>query len=198
MLRGPWVPAFAGRTRGGREAGAQEAWWCRCHGTGRSAVGFSPARCLSGFKKKALSVLRRLGWFDVLLVAIQCSVVPGSRRSPGKRRGVGARGLRSRGGVAGMERASAQWGFRRHDARVVLKRKHSPCCGGWGGSMSFWLPSSARWSLGPGVRREDGGRVGGGLGTAVGSLPRSGPQRSGRFAGTWSERIEEERTRGAA
>src|SRR5690625_645911 len=115
MLRGPWVPAFAGKTRGGRKAGAQEPWWCRCHGTGLSAVGFSPARCLSGFKKKALSVLRRLGWFDVLLVAIQSSAVPGSRRSPGKR-GVGKRGPRSRGGAAAKERASAQRGFRRHDA----------------------------------------------------------------------------------
>src|SRR5690625_7835052 len=108
MLRGPWVPACAGKRRGGRKAGAQEPWWCRCHGTGLSAVGFSPARCLSGFKKKALSVLRRLGWFDVLLVAIQCSVVPGSRRSRAEGRGVGqGGGVRGRG-VARGEREEVE------------------------------------------------------------------------------------------
>src|SRR5690625_7126563 len=105
MLRGPWVPAFAGKTRGGRKAGAQEPWWCRCHGTGLSAVGFSPARCLSGFKKKALSVLRRLGGFEVVLVSLRCSVFPGSRRSPGKRRGAGERRRISGGGVAAVRRA---------------------------------------------------------------------------------------------
>src|SRR5690625_7032994 len=114
VLGGPWVPAFAGKTRG-RKARAQERRSCRYHGADLSAAGFSPARCLSGFNKNALSVLRRPGWFDVLLVAIQSSAVPGSRRSPG-RRGVGKRGPRSRGGAAAKERASAQRGFRRHDA----------------------------------------------------------------------------------
>src|SRR5690625_7177601 len=47
-------------------------------------------------------------------------MVPGSRRSPGKR-GVGKRGPRNRGGAAAMERTSAQRAFRRHGARV-----HSP------------------------------------------------------------------------
>src|SRR5690625_1102112 len=55
------------------------------------------------------------------------------------------------------ERASAQWALRRRDVRVVLKRKHPPCRGGCGGLMSFCLPSSAPWSLGPGVRRENEG-----------------------------------------
>src|SRR5690625_2292412 len=46
-----------------------------------------PAGCLGAHEKTAPSVLRRLWWPDVLLVAIQRSVVPGSRRSPGKRGG---------------------------------------------------------------------------------------------------------------
>src|SRR5690625_6156586 len=49
-------------------------------GAGLSAVGSPPARCPSGFKKKAPSVPRRLWWFDVLLVASQRSVVAGHRR----------------------------------------------------------------------------------------------------------------------
>src|SRR5690625_861684 len=67
------------------------------------------------------------------------------------------RGPRNRGGAASTKRASAQWALRRRDARVVLKRKHSPCHGALDGSMSFWLPPSAPWSLGPGVRRENEG-----------------------------------------
>src|SRR5690625_3874042 len=47
-LRGLWVPAFAGKTRG-KKAGAQEPRWCRCHGTDLSAVGFPPARCSGSF-----------------------------------------------------------------------------------------------------------------------------------------------------
>src|SRR5690625_2363269 len=40
-----------------------------------------------------------------------------------------------------------------------LERQHPSCRGGYGGSMSFWLPSRARWSLDPGVRREDDERA---------------------------------------
>src|SRR5690625_4058534 len=54
---------------------------------------------------------------------------------------------------------SAQWIFRRHDAWVLVKSRHLLCCGGHGGSMPFWLPSRARWSLGPGVRWEDDERA---------------------------------------
>src|SRR5690625_7482770 len=61
----------------------QEPRWVRCHGTDLSAVGFLPARCSGSLEKTARSVPRRLWWFDVLLAASQCSVVPGSRRSPG-------------------------------------------------------------------------------------------------------------------
>src|SRR5690625_7394397 len=43
-------------------------------------------------RKTPPSVPRRLWWFNVLLVATQCSVVPGSRPSPGKRGGRKARG----------------------------------------------------------------------------------------------------------
>src|SRR5690625_7677108 len=38
---------------------------------------------------------------------------------------------------------------------MLMKKKHPPCCGGCGGLMSFWLPPSARWSLDPGLRREN-------------------------------------------
>src|SRR5690625_5274820 len=55
------------------------------------------------------------------------------------------------------ERTSAHWALRRHDARVLLKRKHPPCRRALGGPMSFWLPSNAPWSLDPGVRRENEG-----------------------------------------
>src|SRR5690625_1514597 len=50
--------------------------------------------------------------------------------------------------------------------------------------MSFWLPPSARWFLGPGVRRENEGLGKRGPGAAVVSLPQSGPQRGGYSAGT--------------
>src|SRR5690625_6187567 len=50
--------------------------------------------------------------------------------------------------------------------------------------MSSWLPSRARWSLGPGVRRENEGEESEGLGTAVVPLPRNGPQGSQGSAGT--------------
>src|SRR5690625_2344076 len=83
VLRGPWVPAFAGKTRS-RKAGAQEPRWRRFHETDLSAVGLLPARC------------------------------PGA-----------------------------------------LEKQHAPCRGALDGSMSFWPPASAPWSLDPGVRRED-------------------------------------------
>jgi len=65
------------------------------------------------------------------------------------------RGPRNRGGAAATERTSAQWAFRRRGVRVLLKRKHPLCRGGCGDSMSVWLPSRTRWSLGPGLRREN-------------------------------------------
>src|SRR5690625_3058534 len=54
---------------------------------------------------------------------------------------------------------SAQWIFRRHDAWVLVHSRRSSDRGGCGGSMPSWLPSRARWSLGPGVRWEDDERV---------------------------------------
>src|SRR5690625_1611924 len=66
---------------------------------------------------------------------------------------------RASGRALPREWISAQWIFRRHDAWVLVKRRHLLCCGGHGGSMRFWLPSRARWSLGPGVRWEDDERV---------------------------------------
>src|SRR5690625_2396199 len=36
-----------------------------------------------------------------------------------------------------------------------LEKTAPSCCGGRGGLMSFWLPPSAPWSLGPGLRREN-------------------------------------------
>src|SRR5690625_2690063 len=148
---------------------------------------------LGFFFKAARSVPPRRSCVVVLLVATQCSVVSGSRRSLG-RRWVGKRGPRSRDGAASTKRASAQWALRRQDARVhapfvspakagaqeprwrrccgtdlsavsfpptrcsgSFEKQHSPCRGALDGSMSFWLPPSAPWSLGPGVRRENEG-----------------------------------------
>src|SRR5690625_1984558 len=85
------------------------------------------------------------------------------------------RGPRSRGGAAVAERTSAQWVLHRHDAWMLMKRRHLLCCGGPGGLMSSWLPSRARWSLGPGVRRENEGEESEGLGTAVVPLSQNGP-----------------------
>src|SRR5690625_5466122 len=68
------------------------------------------------------------------------------------------RGPRNRGGAVVTERTSAQRIFRRHNVRVSLKEQHAPCCGGCGGSMSFWLPSNAPRSLGPGARRDNEGQ----------------------------------------
>src|SRR5690625_2107602 len=77
-----------------------------------------------------------------------------SLRFPRESGGPGARAVaRPRGWV------SAQWIFRRHDAWVLVKSRRILCCGGHGGALRSWLPSSARWSLGPGVRWEDDERV---------------------------------------
>src|SRR5690625_5623984 len=50
--------------------------------------------------------------------------------------------------------------------------------------MPFWLPPSAPWSLGPGVRRENERWESGGPGAAVVPHPLAGPQRSGPSTGT--------------
>src|SRR5690625_3091596 len=60
------------------KAGAQEPRWCGCHVADLSTTGFPLARCSGAFERPAPSVPRRLWWFDVLLAAVQCSVVPGS------------------------------------------------------------------------------------------------------------------------
>src|SRR5690625_1094909 len=102
------------------------------------------------------SVLQSPWWPDVLLVAVQSSVVPGSRRSPGKRR-VGKRGPRSRGGAAATERTSAQQVFHRYSVRGSLKTSALPaaeslvtrcpfgCRPGFGGS---WIPAFAGKTMG--------------------------------------------------
>src|SRR5690625_6474512 len=94
------------------------------------------------------------------------------------------RGPRSRDGAAATARTSAQRAFCRHDAQALLKSQHAPCHGGHGGSMSFWLPASAPWSLGRGVRRENEGQEGGGPAAVAVPLPQHGPQRRGPSAGT--------------
>src|SRR5690625_7938840 len=74
----------------------------------------------------------------------------------------------SHDGAAATERTAAQRAFRQHDARVLFKRRHPPCCGGCGGLMSVWLPPRAWWSLDPGVRREDNERSVRGMDSARG------------------------------
>src|SRR5690625_4466330 len=113
VLGGPWIPAFAGKTM--REIGAKpgpfrvfqtSATLSMCpprspsfpprkrgprnRGVAAateptSAQPLSLRDALPIFQKTSPSVPRRPWWFDVLLAATQCSVVPGSRRSPGKR-----------------------------------------------------------------------------------------------------------------
>src|SRR5690625_3755299 len=119
VLGGPWVPPFAGKTRG-RKA----------RGPGATMVPLSR----SGPQCSVLSANTMRGF-------------PPLSFPPRKR------GPRSRGGAAVRERTSAQWVFRRRGVRVLEKRRHPPCCGGRGGSMSFWPPPSAPCSLDPGVRR---------------------------------------------
>src|SRR5690625_3891587 len=111
------------------KAGAQEPRWCRCHGTDLSAVNPPPARCLGS----------RSFRFPCALFSF-----PPRKRGP-----------RNRSGAAATERTSAQRTFRRRGAQALLKKQHPPCCGGCGGLMSFWLPPSAPWPLGPGLRREN-------------------------------------------
>jgi len=167
------------------KAGAQGPRWCRCHCTNLSAVGSPPARCSGSLEKTAPSLPQSPWRPDVLLAATQCSVVPGSRRSPGKRGGrkAGAQGPRwCRCHGADLSAAGSP------PARCSgsLEKQHALCRGGCGGSMSFWPPPSARWSLAPGVRRENEGRVG----KRRAQEPRwcrcrrNGPQRSGYSAGT--------------
>src|SRR5690625_5391586 len=97
-----------------------------------------PAGCLGAHEKTAPSVLRRLWWFNVLLVAVQCSVVPGSRRSPGKR------------GVSKREAQEPRWrrchstdlsavGFPPARCLSSLEDQHPPCRGGGGGSLPLCL-----------------------------------------------------------
>src|SRR5690625_411861 len=98
------------------KAGAQEPRWRRCHRPGLSALGTPPARCSPSRRSSAPSVPQSPWRLDVLLVAVQCSVVPGSRRSPGKR-GVGKRGPRSQGGAAATERTQCSG----HSAGTVFE-----------------------------------------------------------------------------
>src|SRR5690625_899901 len=90
------------------------------------------------------------------------------------------RGPRRRGGAAVTERTSVQWVFRQHDARVLLKEQHPLCCGSHGGLMSFWSPSRAPWSLGPGVRRENEEPAPGSLGADPGVVVSFGVRRRSR------------------
>src|SRR5690625_5687318 len=66
---------------------------------------------------------------------------------------------RGRGGAAVTERTSAQRSIPPAGCPGPLERQHPPCRGGCGGSMSFWLPSRARWS------RRSLGRLRGGRGS---------------------------------
>src|SRR5690625_803454 len=90
-------------------------------GAGLSAVGSPPARGPRGVEEEAPAVPRGRGWIDVLLVASQRSVVPGSRRSPGKR-GVGkgeSWGAQGRGPgsvVPGSRRAPGERGVGQREA----------------------------------------------------------------------------------
>src|SRR5690625_3713765 len=128
--------------RGVEKREAQEPRWCRGHGTDLSAADIPPAGCLGAHEKTAPSVLRKSWWFDVLLAATQCSMVPGSRRSPGKR------------GVEKREAQQPSW-CRGHGADLSAagvpparcpsgcQKQAPPCCGSRGGPMSFWLPPDA-------------------------------------------------------
>src|SRR5690625_62273 len=144
------------------KAGAQEPRWCRCHRTDVSAAGSPPVRCSGScpysFPPRKRGPRSHGGAVATVRTSAQrvfCrhSVrVHAPIRFPRKSGGLGTAVE-----PLSRERASAQWALRRRDVRVVLKRKHPPCRGGCGGLMSFWLPSSAPWSLGPGVRRENEG-----------------------------------------
>jgi len=120
-LRGPWVPAFAGKTRGRKARGPAAAVWPLPR---------------SGPQRNGPSTGTMLGFIP--------HSFPPRKRGPS-----------SRGGAAATERTSTQRAFHRQDAWVLMKRRHPLCCGNHGGLMSFWLPPSAPWSLGPGVRREN-------------------------------------------
>src|SRR5690625_2630695 len=163
------------------KAGAQEPRWCRGHGADLSAESVPPARCLGAREKTAPSVLPRPWRFDALLVAIQSSVVPGSRRSPGRRCEssppdwtLRAFPIPPRSPFVSPAKAGAQeprWCDTHWPDLSAADipparcsgsfetRQRAPCCGGHSGSMPSWLPSRARWSLGPGVRREDDERA---------------------------------------
>src|SRR5690625_191768 len=177
-LGGPWIPAFAGKTMRGisarlgpprfsdssalslcfpRKSGGPGTAGVRHPLAGPQRSSYSVRAALRIFSSKAASfVPRRLWRFDALLVAIQSSVVPGSRRSPG-RRGVGKRGAQEPRWCRGHGADLSAVSFPPARCLSALERKYPPCRGGCGGSMSSWLPSRARWSLGPGVRWEDEG-----------------------------------------
>src|SRR5690625_7537200 len=126
------------------------------------------------------SLLLTPWWPDVLLVAVQSSVVPGSRRSPGKRR-VGKRGPRSRGGAAATERASAQQVFHRYSVRGSLKTSALPAAeslvircpfGCRPVVRGFWLPAFAGKTRGKKAGAQEAGvRPGHGAGLRAASLP---------------------------
>src|SRR5690625_1921980 len=79
---------------------------------------------------------------------------PGVRR---ENEGVGKRGPRGRGGAAAAGTDLSAVGSPPARCSGSLEKQHPPCRRVLGGPMSFWPPPSARWSLGPGVRRENEG-----------------------------------------
>src|SRR5690625_2470869 len=171
-LGGPWVPAFAGKTmrelsarlgpprfsdssalslRFPREIAGLGTAVAQLPRNGPQRRGFAAGVVCGLLCEPAPSVLPKSWPSDVLLAAIQSSVVPGSRRSPG-RRGGRKRGPRSRGGAVATERASVQWVFCWHDVWTLAKNSTLPaaeplvarcpfgCHPGLGGP---WVPAFA-------------------------------------------------------
>src|SRR5690625_2879811 len=136
------------------KAEAQEPRWGRCHGMDLSAVGFPPARCLSSLEKTAPSCCGGRGGLMSFWLppSAPWSLGPGLLRENEE---VGKRAAQQPEWCRGHGADLSAVGFRPAWCMNSLKRRRPPCRGGCGGLMSFWLPPSAPWSLGPGLRREN-------------------------------------------
>src|SRR5690625_2015516 len=119
VLRGPWIPAFAGKTM--REIGAKP---------GPFRV-FPTSATLSMFPPRSPSFPRESGGLGAAVVSPPRSGPQHSELSVGAMRGFTPlsfpprkRGPRNRGGAAVTERTSAQRAFRRHGVGLPFVRSN--------------------------------------------------------------------------
>src|SRR5690625_3938946 len=166
------LSSFPPRKRGPRSHSGAAAT-----GMDLSAADIPPARCLSALERKHLLCRGGCGgsmpsWLPSrarwsLAPVVRREAVGGASRRLGPPRFSDSSALSLRFPRESRGGSEPRW-CRSHGADLsaagspparclsALERKHPPCRGGCGGSMSFWLPSRARWSLGRSEERRVG------------------------------------------